>query len=63
MICTNCFQAELHPGKTDLSITVDRTDQTLHGLDCDICPACGEITFTHAQSLQVDKVRCQALQD
>ena len=29
----------------------------MRDLDCETCPACGEITFSHAQSLVIDKKR------
>ncbi|MBE0502974.1 MAG: type II toxin-antitoxin system MqsA family antitoxin [Desulfuromonadales bacterium] len=57
MICTSCFAAENQPGKTELTITINDAVHTLRDLDCDICPACGEITFTHLQSLEIDKKR------
>lgn len=57
MICTNCFAAEYRAAKTELTITVNGESRVLHDLDCETCPACGEITFTHAQSLEIDKKR------
>ena len=55
MICTNCFEAEFKTAKTEL--TVNGESHVLRDLDCETCPACGEITFTHAQSLEIDKKR------
>lgn len=57
MICTNCFDAEYITSKTELTIIVNGENRVLHDLDCETCPACGEITFTHAQSLDIDKKR------
>lgn len=57
MICTNCFEAEYKSAKTELTVTVNGENHILRDLDCDTCPACGEITFTHAQSLEIDKKR------
>jgi putative zinc finger/helix-turn-helix YgiT family protein len=57
MICTNCFEAEYATAKTELKVTVNSESHTLSNLDCETCPACGEITFTHAQSLEIDKKR------
>jgi putative zinc finger/helix-turn-helix YgiT family protein len=57
MICTNCFEAEYRAAKTELTITVNGESHVLRDLDCETCPACGEITFTHAQSLEIDKKR------
>ena len=54
MICTNCFEEEYKTSKTDLAITVNGEKHLLRDLECEICPACGEITsiatglgFTH----------------
>lgn len=57
MICTDCFEAEYEAGKTELTVTINGERHVLRDLDCETCPACGEITFTHAQSLEVDKKR------
>lgn len=57
MICTNCFEAEYKTTKTELTVTVNGESHVLRNLDCETCPACGEITFTHAQSLDIDKKR------
>jgi YgiT-type zinc finger domain-containing protein len=57
MICTSCFEAEYKSGKTELTVTINGEPHILRDLDCEVCPACGEITFTHAQSLEIDKKR------
>jgi putative zinc finger/helix-turn-helix YgiT family protein len=57
MICTNCFEAEYKSAKTELTVTVNGESHVLRDLDCETCPDCGEITFTHAQSLEIDKKR------
>lgn len=57
MICTNCFQEEYKTAKTDLTVTINGEKHVLSDLDCETCPACGEVTFTHAQSLEIDKKR------
>lgn len=57
MICTNCFEAEYKSAKTELTVTVNGESHVLIDLDCETCPACGEVTFTHAQSLEIDKKR------
>lgn len=57
MICSNCFEAECSAAKTELAITVNGEGHVLRDLDCESCPACGEITFTHSQSLEIDKKR------
>ncbi len=57
MICTNCFEEEYRPAKTDLAVTITNEKHVLRDRDCETCPACGDITFTHAQSLEIDKKR------
>lgn len=57
MLCTNCFEEEYKTAKTELSVTVNGEKHVLRDLDCETCPACGDITFTHAQSLEIDKRR------
>jgi putative zinc finger/helix-turn-helix YgiT family protein len=57
MICTNCFEAECTTAATELSVTVNGESRILRDLACEICPACGKIIFTHAQSLEIDKKR------
>lgn len=57
MICTNCFEHEYKTSKTELRLTLDGREYTLHDLDCEACPGCGDISFTHEQSLEIDKRR------
>jgi DNA-binding transcriptional regulator YiaG len=57
MICTNCFEAEYTTAKTELAVTISGQKHVLRDLDCETCPACGDITFSHAQSLEIDKKR------
>jgi len=57
MICTNCFNADYQTATTELTVTVNGEPHLLHDLPCETCPACGEITFTHEQSLEIDKQR------
>jgi len=57
MVCSNCFEAEYMTAKTELTVNVNGESYVLRDLDCETCPACGEITFTHAQSLEIDKKR------
>lgn len=56
-ICTNCFEAEYRAGKTELAVTHHGAKHLLHDLDCEVCPACGDIIFSHSQSLEIDKKR------
>lgn len=57
MICTNCFEDEYKTAKTELAVTINGEKHILRDLGCETCPACGDITFTHAQSLEIDKKR------
>lgn len=57
MICTNCFEAEYKPAKTDMTVDIDGRKHILRDLDCEACPTCGEIIFSHQQSLEIDKKR------
>ena len=51
-------QLRRHAGANMLiDLSIDGKKHLLRDLDCEICPACGDITFTHAQSLEVDKKR------
>jgi YgiT-type zinc finger domain-containing protein len=57
MICTNCYKEEYKAAETDLSFTINGEARILSDLDCEKCPDCGDITFTHVQSLEIDKKR------
>jgi YgiT-type zinc finger domain-containing protein len=57
MICTNCFKEESKTAKTELSVTIKGEGRILGDLDCEKCPDCGDISFTHAHSLKIDKKR------
>lgn len=57
MICTNCFKEEYKTAKTELSAVINGEKHLLQDIECETCPACGDIIFTHGQSLEVDKKR------
>lgn len=57
MICTCCFEANYKIATTDLPVTINGVERILHDVECESCPACGDITFTHAQSLEIEKKR------
>ena len=61
MICTNCFEADYQTVKTDLSLKINEQDHILRDLNCETCPACGEVAFTPEQNLEIDK-KCIALE-
>lgn len=57
MICTNCFEADYQTVKTDLCLKVNDQDRILREIDCETCPACGDVTFSEAQNLEIEKKR------
>lgn len=57
MICTNCFENNYRTAKTEVPLTINGVEQVLHDVDCEKCPSCNDIIFTHGQSLEVDKKR------
>lgn len=57
MICTHCYEKEYQLSKTDMKVNINDEPHILRDLACEICPACGDTTFTHAQSLEIDKRR------
>ena len=57
MICTNCFEADYLTVKTDLSLEINDQSHILRDLTCETCPACGDVAFTQAQNLEIDKKR------
>jgi hypothetical protein len=59
MICTHCFEEESVVAKTELTVTFNGERLILRDLDCETCSKCGDITFTHAQSLKIDKKRIE----
>lgn len=56
MICTRCFEDNYINATTEFSMTVNGVERVLQ-VECESCPACGDIIFTHAQSLEIDKKR------
>ena len=61
MICMNCLEADYQTVKTDLSLTVNGQGRVLRDLDCETCPACGDVAFTPGQNLEIDR-KCIALE-
>lgn len=57
MICTNCFDDSYRSAKTEVPLIINGVEQILHDVDCEKCPSCNDIIFTHGQSLEVDKKR------
>lgn len=57
MLCTNCFQDEYRTITISKDVVINGRTQTIGDVECEKCPSCGDIIFTHPQSLALDKKR------
>lgn len=57
MICTTCFEDNYKTVKTEFTVSVNGIQRVLSDIECETCPSCGDITYTHEQSLEIDKKR------
>lgn len=57
MICANCFEGTYEANKIDWEVTINGKEVRFRDVECDKCPVCGDITFTHKQSIELDKKR------
>jgi len=57
MLCTNCFNDEYQTTTTAKEVVINGRPQTINDVKCEKCPSCGDIVFTHTQSLVLDKKR------
>jgi putative zinc finger/helix-turn-helix YgiT family protein len=57
MLCTNCFNDEYKTTTIAKEVVINGRPQIINDIDCEKCPSCGDIVFTHAQSLALDKKR------
>ena len=57
MLCTNCFNDEYQTATTAKEIVINGRPQAINDIKCEKCPSCGDIVFTHEQSLALDKKR------
>jgi len=57
MFCTNCFKDEYQTTAISKDVVINGRPQTIGDLECEKCPNCGDIVFTHLQSLALDKKR------
>jgi transcriptional regulator with XRE-family HTH domain len=57
MICSNCFDDEYRTTTISKSVTVNGVPRTIKDVECEQCPSCKDIVFTHRQSLELDKKR------
>jgi putative zinc finger/helix-turn-helix YgiT family protein len=56
MICTNCFKEKYVTTRIAKEISINDRPVVID-IECEKCPACNEIVFTHKQSLEFDKKR------
>lgn len=57
MLCTNCFNSEYQTTTISKEVVINGRPQVIQDLECEKCPGCGDIIFTHPQSLALDKKR------
>jgi|WetSurSiteA1Bulk_404760.scaffolds.fasta_scaffold20829_1 YgiT-type zinc finger domain-containing protein len=57
MICSNCFNDEYRTITISKNFTVNGVIKTIKDMECEQCPSCKDIIFTHQQSLELDKKR------
>lgn len=56
-LCSNSFNDEYQTITTSKNVTVNGVLKTIHDIECEQCPTCKDIIFTHQQSLDLDKKR------
>ena len=57
MICSNCFNDEYQTITISKNFGVNGVIKTINDIECEQCPSCKDIVFTHQQSLELDKKR------
>jgi YgiT-type zinc finger domain-containing protein len=57
MICINCYESEYITGSTSQDVLINGKITTIVNLECEKCPNCGNMIYTHDQSLEFDKKR------
>lgn len=57
MLCTNCFKEDYRTTAISQDVVINGITQTIRDVECEKCPSCGEMIFTHPQSLALDKKR------
>lgn len=57
MICSNCLNDEYQTTTISKDVTVNGVTTTIQDIECEQCPICKDIIFTHPQSLELDKKR------
>ncbi|HCX90676.1 MAG: hypothetical protein COW04_00990 [Deltaproteobacteria bacterium CG12_big_fil_rev_8_21_14_0_65_43_10] len=46
-LCSNCFNDEYRTTTTSKDVTVNGVNKTIHDIECQQCPSCKDIIFTH----------------
>lgn len=57
MLCTSCFKGDYQTTTISQNVVVNGITRTIRDVECEKCPSCGDIIFTHQQSLALDKKR------
>lgn len=57
MICTSCFKGEYKTIRTSKEAIINDRSIVIEDIECEKCSVCGDIIFTHQQSLELDKKR------
>lgn len=57
MICIKCYLAEYKTTKINKTLSISGREVLVPDLECEKCPQCGNIIFTHDQSIQFEKKR------
>ena len=57
MLCANCFNDEYQTTTIAKEVVINGRPQAINDVKCEKCPSCGDIVFTHEQSLALDKKR------
>lgn len=57
MICTNCFKGEYKTIRIPKETIINDRPAVIEDVECEKCFVCGDIIFTHQQSLELDKKR------
>lgn len=60
MICTNCYKKDYVTTQISKEVVIDGRPVVIDGIECEKCPNCGDVVFTHQQSLALDKKRVNA---
>lgn len=57
MHCTNCDNGEYKTTIISKEFKIKNKNYTIKNIECEKCNVCGDIIFTHKQSLKLEKKR------